>query len=448
MAKEVNIDPLDRSNAHLRKYFEGKSFLIVDPSKTIRPIIKKLMVELKASQVNKAPETYEEFENLIRSNSPHFVFTTEKYKGRSVEALVDIHTELRTDRLQSGFYVISENNSLSNATANFDSEVDALLTAPFTKQSLYTALFRSFHKKTKPSDYEKILNEGRIELFQEDYDSAKMKFMEAKLLGKKPVKALYYLGDIQYRLKNFEKACEYFEEGLTIKEDHFRSLNKYLKASLKINDYEKAYAAASTMLDNYPISAEQIPTFIKLSIANKKYEDIFRYAELFTALEEREDDIHKHIAAGLVICGKYFLQVDEIDQAKETMMKAADMARGNYQILRSCCMILIEFKIFSVVDEILMKLGEYHEFSDEYKIFEYEVMSHYGKPAKIVKEGMDFIQQGVKTVRIYDAIIKSSIDLERKPHVIEDLVIEAKKAFPGSAQHFEDLAATHKKPEE
>lgn len=445
MAKEVNIDPLDRSNASLRKYFEGKSFLIVDPSKTIRPIIKKLMVELKSTQVNKVPETWEEFEDIIRSSAPHFVFTTEKYKGKPIEPLVDMHTEIQPDRLHSGFYVISENNSLANASANIDSEVDALLTAPFTKQSLYTTLFRSFNKKTKPNDYDKVVNDGRIELFREDFESAKMKFMEAKLLGKKPVKALFYLGLIQFKLKNFEKANEYFEEGLSIKEDHFRSLNKYLQSSLKINNYEKAYAAASTMLDNYPISAENIPVFIKLSIANRKYEDIFRYAELFTTLEERDDDLHKHIAAGLAICGKYFLQADEIEQAKETMMKSADMARGNYQIIRNCCMALIEFKIYSCVDEILKKLGEYHEFSDEYKIFEYEVMSHYGKPAKIVKEGMDFIQAGVKTVRIYEAILKASIDLERKAHVIEDLILEAKKAFPGSAQRFDDFFEKHKK---
>ena len=210
MSKDVNIDPLDRSNANLRKYFEGKSFLIVDPSKTIRPIIKKLMVELKATQVNKAPENYEEFEDLIRSNSPHFIFTTEKYRGKSVEQLVDTHTEMRPNRLQSGFYVIADEKSSSQKMANIDSEVDLLLTPPFTKQSLYESLFRSFHRKAKPSDYDKIVNEGRIELFKEDYDSAKMKFMEAKLLGKNPVKAYFYLGDIQFRLKNYEKSLWLF----------------------------------------------------------------------------------------------------------------------------------------------------------------------------------------------------------------------------------------------
>ena len=58
---------------------------------------------------------------------------------------------------------------------------------------------------------------------------------------------------------------------------------------------------------------------------------------------------------------------------------------------------------------------------------------------------MDFIEQGVKTIGIYNAIIKSSIDLERNAHVIEEIVEEAKKAFPGSAQHFEDLSNNHKK---
>ncbi|MGB0454336.1 MAG: tetratricopeptide repeat protein [Bacteriovoracaceae bacterium] len=437
--KKININPLDRSNSHLRRYFEGKSFLIVDPSNTIRPIIKKLMIELKAEQINKVPETFAEYEDIINSTCPYYIFSTQNFKNKSVEPLVNLHTQIRPDRMNSGFYVITDNNSMASASSKIDSEIDAVISAPFTKQSVYKTLFQSFNKKAKPSEYDKLVNEGRKSFFEEDFETATQPLREAKFLGKKPVLAHYYLGLIEFKNKNFDQAIGCFEQALMIKQDHYRSLNRYLESALKINNLKKAYSAASTILDHYPIPADKIPTFIKLSVANQKYEDIFRYAELFTDLEERNDDLHKHIAAGLAICGKYFLKANDLKKGKEILVKASEMARGNFQIIQTVCLTLISHKITCTVDEIMLRVGEYHEFSEEYKVFEFEIFSYYGKPAKIVQEGLNYIQKGVKTPRIYEAVIKASIDIERKKDLIEDIVIEAKKAFPEHGNKYERM---------
>ena len=97
---------------------------------------------------------------------------------------------------------------------------------------------------------------------------------------------------------------------------------------------------------------------------------------------------------------------------------------------------MLEYGQESLVEEVLLKVGKNTEFSEDFRVFELEVMGKYAEPIMIVQQGMKYLQRGVKTPDIYNAVISNSIKVQRKKDLVEDLIIEAKKSFPDQEEHY------------
>ena len=88
----MTFNPHAKENKPLLKYFQGKTFLIVDPAKLIRPVIKKLMTEMGATAIEvSVTDKIEVSEKLVRNNAPHFVFCSVDVHGDSFNELLRLH---------------------------------------------------------------------------------------------------------------------------------------------------------------------------------------------------------------------------------------------------------------------------------------------------------------------------------------------------------------------
>lgn len=439
------FDPTDKKNKPIIDYFENKTWLVLESSSSVRASIKKSIAQLGSKISNMIDaDNFVDAQHLIETKKPHFVIGNNTIKGGSTVSLFDSHLKVSSNRLQSGFFVIADEYSMSQVASTLEYEMDGIITLPFSALKVMDCLVNGVKNKISPTPYQLKLEEGRTHYLTGDLESATACFQSALALHTRPYESLYFLGIIYNDNNLVDNAIASFEESVRHNSDCFKTLNCLSNLYFQTKNYKKAYDVNYLMVQKFPISPEKIPDLIKLSIINKKYEDINNYLQLIQCVKAPDSQTQISLAAGLAILGKYFLSQNDIDQAVEALTTSFKFSNGKYEILKNITYSFTECQKIDVL-QALFEQVDLDIWPDKVKGLYFHCLQFTSNDDNyVIAFGEQLLKQRIKEVHIYKGLILRGIKMKRKLVIIDGLVFSAIKDFPEEKEEFEKLLANYK----
>ena len=423
---------------------QGFSFLIADPSasrRSIRKLLSQLLV--KGNKVEMV-DNYNEAIRHMEVNRPHVVFADYDLGGRISFELLDAYRKTTADYHMRSFFMIATKESSNLVSTAAEENVDAVLLKPFTFDQLKNLFMQVMTDKIKPSPYMRALEEGKRQMVAGNHDVAVQIFQKARLSDPKPALACYYEGNVYLQSKRLKEALACFDIGLKFVPDHFRCMLGRLDSLIAMGDYVSAYSAGRTVATYHSIPLKRIPELIRLSILNKKFDDVlgfYQYADLITQLDET---VSMHLASGLVVCGLHFMQINNAEAAVAAFRKAEVASKGHPKVLKRILCSLISAGLENDAQSFMSRMPPDIIDSTEVHLAELEFYDKSKPAAQALEIGMKLLAKGIKDFKLYDVAIRKSIELKRKRSILEDLSFKAITAFPDKREHFENLIKAYR----
>lgn len=437
------FDPQDKKNKPILDYFENKTWLIIESSAGTRASIKKSLSML-GSKLNNMfdADNRVDAESFIVAKTPHFVLGAQQVNGGVLTDLFQLHQKCVPNRLNAGFFIIADEGSITDIATILEYEMDGLITLPFTGFTIIDTVLSGMTRKITPTPYILKLEEGRSAYLKNELDHATDIFEAATQMHSHPYEAFFYLGQI-YKDHNLQdKAREAFEESLFHNSDYFRALKNLGSLYYQTKDYKKAYDVNFLMARKYPVLPEKIPELIRLSIINKKYEDINNYLNIFAEMKTSNADTQMSLSAGLAVLGKYFIHNNEIVKGVNALKTAYKFSNGKYEILDNIMNSFEECKSLQVLLE-LFDSTDLSQWGDSVQGLYFHTLHQVSSDdAMVLSIGEQLLRKKVKDIHIYKGMIERGIKMHRKIGNIEGLVLEAIKNFPDKRDEFEKLLQT------
>jgi tetratricopeptide (TPR) repeat protein len=297
-------------------------------------------------------------------------------------------------------------------------------------------------KKIEPSYYQQKLEEGRVYYYQNKSIEALETLKTTKSLHQNPYESCSLIAQIYKDKNEITTAINSYEESISFNQFYFKALKRLSDLYYQQKNFKKSYEITQAMTSHYPISPERIPDLIRLSIINKKYEDIINYFKIFKTIQSPNLEMQQFLSAAMAILGKYFTQTNDTPRAIEALQAAYKFSNGKYEILKS---VTQSFQELNKV-EILLEMFDKTDLSK----WSLEVQGLYfltlhltsQDDQHIILVGEKMLKNQVVDFNIYKGVIERSIKIKRSKSNILILISEAIKYFPEHALEFENLKDT------
>lgn len=422
------------------KFFSSKKVLIVEPKKSLRSTFKKVLrdIGVPLQSIEFSEGGYNEAMTQVLNLKPELIISPMTIQNSSAIELYEFHKKTLANRLEAGFFILSQSNSLSQASLILDHEIDGCISEPFTAEGIKKMILMSLDAKIHTSEsaiqYEKL--KGKISVSPQEVSLNEIDALNSfKDLERGQID---YLKGYALSLQNqADQACVYLQTAASANPKSYRNLKLLAETAFSAKNWKLAYETRQKMLQIFPLNPETIPELIKLSVVNEKFDDIFDYLEIFEQLEEKSELTERSIAAGLTICGKFLLQRQKTEQGLEALEKAVALGYQNIEVLKSVIPIFLEQKVFSKAHALIELYKPYHLRSSAFALLEMQVLSQSKKTLpKALKIALELIAKGKRDELVYESVLRLSVQLDRNPQFIEDLFNDSVKHHPHREQDF------------
>lgn len=153
----------------------------------------------------------------------------------------------------------------------FDSLIKSLNKSSSTKTTVKTPKKKAINKKLSKDDSALMLVEAK-RLFKKDYFTKAIPMFETLIANKfKPAESNFYLGEIWYHRKKYDKAIGYFKTSATLYDKASWMPKLLLHSAISFEqtgDLSNAASFYSTLVDSYPETKESKTAYEKLSKLN------------------------------------------------------------------------------------------------------------------------------------------------------------------------------------
>lgn len=433
----------------IKQYMKGKVFLVVESTVAGKTAIEKMLKKTAVARKNvHFAKNIEGALAGMKEYKPHYIFCNEKLEDGTWREIQHEHLKARPNRLDSGFLLLTENDSLDAITKLAQSEIDAVVMLPFTVTSLQSEFLKVILPKSAPSDYQ-ILVEAAREHIRFDLDKALGFLKKAKKADPKPYEAYYLEGLIQLKSKSLELAKDAFEKSLKIHPEYYNSLKELFNIYMIQKDRYKAYHISSQMTGKFPVNPEMIPDLSWVSVACAKYDDILNYHTAFKNIDEPDKDLKNYIAASLTIYGKKlvkdkFEEDKEVDQelltrAFKLMEEASIICEDKPLVYASLIQTLKVSDNRALMENVLKRAQNKFPKNKNIQVLEIIVNDDQLKPAESLKQAQDSIKAGLNTPELHEIVLKRTIELGLPERVLEENLENACKDFPNLKAVFEKV---------
>lgn len=434
------FDPTDKKNKNVLDYFENKTWLIIDGSSSTRTSIKKSIMQLgvrNSSFIDS--DNFLDAQNTILTKRPHYVIGNNIINGGSTVSLFKDHMKAVPNRLGAGFFIVVASDLVDEVAMELDYDMDGLIALPFTGAAIIESVLKSVKHKITPSNYISKIEEGRANLMDGNLERAMESFQTAIKLTAHPYEGHFYLGEVYsgYELK--EKALSSYEDSIIHNSDYFKSLNKLRTIYYHDSNYKMAYDINLIMAQKFPTPAGKIPELIRLSIINKKYNDISNYLKVFMTIKTPEVRTQTYLSAGLAILGKYFINQNDTEKGVDALKGAFKFSNGKYEILRSITQSFEECQQLKILINMFEETDLEQWPDNAQGVYFHVINLTSSDDQKVIATGEKLLSKKIKDVLIYKGMIERSIKMKRKAGVLEVLMLEATKDFPEHKVEFEQL---------
>ena len=144
------------------KFFSSKKVLIVEPKKSLRSTFKKVLRDLGVplQSIEFSEGGYNEAMTQVLNLKPELIISPMNIQSSSAIDLYEFHKKTLSNRLEAGFFILSQGNSLSQASLILDHEIDGCISEPFTaagiKKMILMSLDAKIHVSESAIEFEKL----------------------------------------------------------------------------------------------------------------------------------------------------------------------------------------------------------------------------------------------------------------------------------------------------
>lgn len=422
--------------AKVSNYLKGKRFLLIDPNKSCRVLMRKLLigfgVPIPAISV---ATSLEEGLEMVSDLGPHYVFCYYRDEENEILPIIKKHFEKHPDRAEAAFFqFVSQKDAYFAAAIKREYPIEASVYEPLTGEKINIPFMKDLKSKLAPSKDFKALQKIK-NLYYSGKNKDCFEAVESMISNHRGdiSDIIYYSGLALIKLNQPDQAINRFEMALEYRLHHYGALKQLFLHYLKKGDWLKAYEYQVGLLENHPLNPALIPQHVLVFIRMKKFAQIYDIAVLFAELPVRDQDTQKHIAAGLVMAGRFFMKVKDPELGKKILFKAADLSNGRIEIIKNVAMGLLEGKFFDDGYAIIDKFAQDADNSLDYQVLELEYMERAARYTKVLTLGIGLLQKGMKTFNVYQAVIRTSIKMKRNVNIVHDLVNSAASSHPEKA---------------
>jgi tetratricopeptide (TPR) repeat protein len=424
-------------------YFSSKRVLLIDQPKSLRATFKRVFRNLSVpiNDVESFEGELDELKATLLRLNPHIIISPLKFHTMAAVDIMKLQRNSINDEINRAFFILTPENSTSNATVVLDNEFDGCLCEPFTNVGIEKSILEALTPKINATpflvQYFKIRQTLRVK--PEAITLEAIKALE-HIEHSRPYRIALLKGEYWVKREDFNKAEEAFEEAHCRNPKAYLPLKLLAETAYQNRKWDVAYEARRKILEQYPVNPETIPELIKLSVANEHFDEVFHYLKIFDELELKSRELEMHISAGLALCGKYLMQLDQKDKAVASLKRAVEMCHGKLEVIKLAVTLLLEHGIFSVAKEILLEHREKFADSVEFRVVEMQVLSQSRQTLPLgLKIGLELLAKGKRELIVYQNVIRLAIMLKRKPDFIQELFDDAIRHFPQSQADFEML---------
>jgi len=421
-------------------FIRDKKILVVDQGSTSRVAIADAMTDLGAiaTNINLVPN-FEFAEMEIRRTGYEVVICDYNLGNRSGLELLELQREKSADLKQSLFILVTGNASQSAIAEAAEEDVDAFIIKPFSPLILKQRILEAALEKLQPSAYKEKIEQGKEYLFSNDFEMALAKFQEAVELDPKPTLALFYHGQVNTLIEKLDSAHEDYKQGLSYNRIHYKCLVGMYELMMKQELFHEAYDIVKKIARYFPANPKRLGSVVRLAIMTDNFSDIEQYYQTFINLDQRNPELIRYVCAGLVICGKFYLQKKTTSRALELFAKASVTAHGQPKILKEIIVSLIESDLPDPAQQFLERFPAKYRSSPEYLTSEYIANAHKLSLYKIIEKGRSLINNMVVDPAIYKLMIRKLITAQMND-AAQQYIAEAIKKWPKQATEFQNLS--------
>lgn len=425
------FDKSNEKNKVIAEWFKNKRTLIFEKVPMNRTTIKKTLINFGVDKGKfLMPETYMEAKELIDLQRPDIVFIRDLTGDDKGIDLLDLHIKSIPNRLDCAFFIITDDNSPSSSCLVLDTEIDGVLTLPFTGTSINKLLINGLQKKYKKNPYIRMIEEAKAKALAGNIEEAISQLKEASDMNKTPVLSNFHIARIYIENSDDVQGEKILKENLELNAKHYSTLKELAKLYKRQSRFKDQYEMSSSILENYTLNPEKIPDLTKLSIQNEKYEDIWNYSKVFSKVKTQSSKIKQFISAGLAICGRFMVKTNRMEEGKKAIVKSAKMANGKIEILKSLIMSLYEIGDKESAQKIISSYTNSNTDPTALEILSFELFAKDSLTPQTLEEGRKILNGEFKDPEIYRIMINKLIEGSAKTAMIENLIIEAKKEYP------------------
>ncbi len=439
----------------LKKYMKNKKFLSIEPSVAAKTAIETMLMKTAIPRKNiHHAKNLQMAHELLKEKKPNYIITNERLEDGNYKEILDEHLKQWPNRLDSGFILLSDNDSLDAVSKVAQSEIDSLVLIPFTVTSLQSEFLKVVVPKSDPSDYQLALESVREHL-RFDVNKAFELVKKAIKLDSKPFEAYYLEGMIHLKGKSLEQAKTAFENSLKSNPTYYNSLKELFTVYMTLKERHKAYQISKKLTEEFPVNPEMIPDLAWVSVACAEYDDILKYHTAFKTVDQPDNDLKNYIAASLTIYGKKIVQdkfengekieEDIINRAYKLMEEASVICEDKPLVFASLINTLRLTSNASLLENIYDRASKRFPNNKSIKVLEVLMNDDKLKPAESLKGAQNAIKSGLDMPEIHEIILRRTVELGLPERMIQESLENACKSFPNLKNVFEEILVKAKK---
>jgi len=226
-----------------------------------------------------------------------------------------------------------------------------------------------------------------------------------------------------------------YSKGLDHNKIHYKCLVGLFEVMMKENQWVDAYDVVKRISRYFPANPQRLAQVLRLAIMTKNYDDIERYYQAFSTIDNRSDELIKYVCAALVVCGKFYLHGGHTSRALELFLKAAITANTRTKILREIVIALVDNGMAKDAKDYLNRFPAATQGSSDYAICDLLIMDRTVPATAVIQAGRKHLQAGIQDPMLYEILIKRSFAVGFKD-AAENMIHEACKVFPDKKDTF------------
>ncbi len=449
-------------NHAIRSFFEPKKCLIISPLQMIRVMARKLAGNIgilphNIDMVNNFPEA----QKLLKEKKHEIIFS-EYYLGNrnSLDMVVDaddnveivqfdgknkygldlleIHKEIYPNRLNSIFVIISDYNSQNVAYKCFENEVELFLTKPLSYENFEKGFLQTTEKKLYADETMKELENVKLYMAKGEFSMAHQVLDLIKDHNLSSADLFYYEGMIYRKENKLDNAITALTNAYQQDNKHYLALCLLFDTLYEAGRYQESFEYSKVLTQQFPINPSRLPTLVKVSLANKQYEEVAHYCQIFMDLDDKDPEISKQLSAGLIVSGRILAEAGEKERAILNLKKAAEFCEGEKRVLMSSLENMLLLKAHSEMRKVLLKIKEDKRMDNDYEVMNLKLILSEEDFGGALTGGLKMINEGVKSPEVYGVCLDASISIGRRRDAIQEILENAIKAFPEHKKFFEE----------